>query len=65
MVHHYRPDLPVVLMSSYSSAILRQDALAEALDQPLFTLDQEIFDRSSGVTRASTPSIWVHNQSSG
>jgi hypothetical protein len=52
VVHHYRPDLPVVLMSSYSSAILRQDALAEALDRRLITLDQEILDRSSGVIRA-------------
>jgi predicted nucleic acid-binding protein len=40
-------------------------ALAEALDQPLITLDQEILDRSSGVIGTSTPSIWVHNQSSG
>jgi hypothetical protein len=52
VVHHYRPDLPVVLMSSYSSAILRQDALAEALDRRLITLDQEILGRSSGVIRA-------------
>jgi predicted nucleic acid-binding protein len=40
-------------------------ALAEALDQPLITLDQEILDRSSGVIGTSTPSLWVHNQSSG
>jgi predicted nucleic acid-binding protein len=40
-------------------------ALAEALDQPLITLDQEILDRSSGVIETSTPSIWVHNQSGG
>jgi predicted nucleic acid-binding protein len=40
-------------------------ALAEALDQPLITLDQETLDRSSGVIGTSTPSLWVHNQSSG
>lgn len=40
-------------------------ALAEALDQPLITLDQEILDRSSEVIGTSTPSTWVHNQSGG
>jgi DNA-binding NtrC family response regulator len=41
VVHHYRPDLPVVLMSGYSSAILREDALAagvtELLIKPLLS----------------------------
>jgi predicted nucleic acid-binding protein len=37
-------------------------ALAEALDQPLITLDQEILDRSARVIGISTPSIWVHKQ---
>jgi predicted nucleic acid-binding protein len=40
-------------------------ALAEALDQPLITLDQEILDRSSDVIGTSTPSIWVQSESSG
>jgi predicted nucleic acid-binding protein len=40
-------------------------ALAEALDQPLITLDQEILDRSSDVIGTSTPSIWVQSESRG
>ena len=39
-------------------------ALAEALDQPLITLDQEILDRSSGVIKTITPSVWMHSQGS-
>jgi C4-dicarboxylate-specific signal transduction histidine kinase len=35
VVHHYRPDLPIVLMSGYSSAILRQDALAAGVTELL------------------------------
>ena len=40
-------------------------ALAEELDQPLVTLDQEILDRSSGVIGTTTPAVWMHSQSSG
>ena len=36
-------------------------ALAEALDEPLITLDQEILDRSTGVIRTVTPTGWVHS----
>ena len=35
VVRHYRPDLPIVLMSGYSSAILRQDALAAGVTELL------------------------------
>jgi predicted nucleic acid-binding protein len=39
-------------------------ALAEALDQPLITLDQEILERSSRVVEAEAPDVWVHRHSS-
>jgi predicted nucleic acid-binding protein len=38
-------------------------ALAEALDQPLITLDREILERSIGVVEADAPAAWVHRQS--
>jgi predicted nucleic acid-binding protein len=38
-------------------------ALAEALDQPLITLDREILERSSRVVEAEAPDAWVHRQS--
>jgi predicted nucleic acid-binding protein len=40
-------------------------ALAEALDQPLITLDREILERSSRVIEAEAPDVWVHRESSG
>jgi predicted nucleic acid-binding protein len=40
-------------------------ALAETLDQPLITLDQEILERSSRVIEVEVPDAWVHRQSSG
>src|SRR6202795_1427923 len=40
-------------------------ALAEALDQPLITLDGEILERSSRVVETAAPDVWVHRQSSG
>jgi hypothetical protein len=39
-------------------------ALAEALDQPLITLDREILERSSRVIEAEAPDVWVHRESS-
>jgi predicted nucleic acid-binding protein len=39
--------------------------LAEALDQPLITLDREILERSSRVIEVEAPGVWVHRQSSG
>jgi predicted nucleic acid-binding protein len=38
-------------------------ALAEALDEPLITLDQEILDRATGIVRTATPAAWVHSRS--
>ncbi len=35
MLRHWRPDLPIVLMSGYSSAILTQDALAAGVSEML------------------------------
>jgi predicted nucleic acid-binding protein len=35
--------------------------LAESLDEPLITLDQEILERSVDLVRALTPSVWVHS----
>jgi predicted nucleic acid-binding protein len=40
-------------------------ALAEALDQPLITLDREILERSSRIIEAEAPDAWVLRQSSG
>jgi predicted nucleic acid-binding protein len=40
-------------------------ALAEALDQPLITVDREILDRSSRVIEVEAPNVWVHRESSG
>jgi predicted nucleic acid-binding protein len=40
-------------------------ALAEALDQPLITLDREIRERSSRIIEAQAPDAWVLRQSSG
>ena len=40
-------------------------ALAEALDQPLITLDREILERTSRVIEAEAPDVWVRRQSSG
>jgi predicted nucleic acid-binding protein len=40
-------------------------ALAEALDQPLITLDGEILERSSRVIEVEAPDVWVHRQSRG
>ncbi len=37
-------------------------ALAEALDQPLITLDREILERSSLVVEVEAPDVWVHRQ---
>jgi len=37
-------------------------ALAEALDQPLITLDREILERSSRVIEAEAPDVWVHRE---
>jgi predicted nucleic acid-binding protein len=39
-------------------------ALAEALDQPLITLDREILERSSRIVEAEAPDVWLHRQSS-
>jgi len=39
-------------------------ALAEALDEPLITVDREILERSSRFVRAEAPDVWVHRQSS-
>lgn len=39
--------------------------LAEALDQPLITLDREIQERSRRVIEVEAPGTWVHRQSSG
>lgn len=39
-------------------------ALAEALDQPLITLDREILERSSQVIEAEAPNDWVLRESS-
>jgi predicted nucleic acid-binding protein len=36
-------------------------ALAEALDEPLITLDQEILERSEDLVRALTPSVWMQS----
>src|SRR5450631_1501616 len=33
-------------------------ALAETLDEPLITLNQEILDRSTGIVRSATPAGW-------
>jgi predicted nucleic acid-binding protein len=38
-------------------------ALAEALDEPLISLDQEILDRSMGIVRTVTPAEWVQSRS--
>jgi predicted nucleic acid-binding protein len=38
-------------------------ALAETLDEPLITLDQEILDRSTGIVKSATPAAWVHSRS--
>jgi predicted nucleic acid-binding protein len=38
---------------------------AEALDQPLITLDREILERSSRIIEAEAPDVWVHRQSGG
>jgi predicted nucleic acid-binding protein len=37
-------------------------ALAEALDEPLISLDQEILDRSMGIVRTQTPADWVNSR---
>jgi predicted nucleic acid-binding protein len=39
-------------------------ALAEALDQPLITVDREILERSSRVIEAKAPDVWVRLHSS-
>jgi predicted nucleic acid-binding protein len=38
-------------------------ALAEALDEPLISFDQEILDRCVGIVSTVTPVTWVHSQS--
>ena len=37
-------------------------ALAEALDEPLITLDREIPERSSRVIEVEAPDVWVNCQ---
>jgi predicted nucleic acid-binding protein len=39
-------------------------ALAEALDQPLISLDRDILERSSRIVEAEAPDVWVHRKSS-
>jgi len=49
-------------------AIFRENDVhhvAEALDQPLITLDREILERSSRVIEAEAPDDWVLRESSG
>ena len=40
-------------------------ALAEALDHPLITLDEEVLDRSSRVIGTETPAAWVERRAGG
>ena len=40
-------------------------ALAEALDQPLITLDREILERASRIVETDAPDVWVNRNQAG